>query len=208
MTVVALIDGPLPPGESGCVALMGMEEAPDSPARRHATVLADAICAQAPQTTILSIPVFRGGLSARVSDLVEALQRAAESEAQIVHCSLGLPRNDPGVDAAIRALNGRIVVASAPARGDPVWPAALPSVITVQGDARCGPGQWSALGLPTADFGACPHADNPFGIAGASVAAANMTGILSCHGPVSERAARRLLETGAAFYGREQRCGG
>lgn len=205
MTVVALIDGPLPPGESGCVSLLGMEEAPDSPARRHATVLADAICAQAPQTTILSIPVFRGGLSARVSDLVEALRQAAESDAQIVHCSLGLPRNDPWVEAAIRALDDRIVVASAPARGDPVWPAALPSVISVQGDARCGPGQWSALALPTADFGACPHADNRFGIAGASVAAANLTGILAQADLSSPEPARHMLIAGAAFHGRERR---
>lgn len=210
MIRVALIDGPLPVGQAGCEALLGRgsEAVIDSPAGRHVAAVAAAIRAGAPGAAILSIPVFMGGLSARVTDLIEALRLAADSGAGIVHCSLGLARNDARVAAAIGALSGRVVVASAPARGDPVWPAALPEVLSVQGDARCGPGQWSVLDLPTADFGACPMLGGEGGIAGASIAAAHLTGILAARGLTDGHAARALLRAEAAFHGRERRVRG
>ncbi|WP_425101826.1 subtilisin-like serine protease QhpE [Tropicibacter sp. S64] len=207
MTRIALIDGPLPPGQFGCTTLLDPENTAvvDSSAGHHASALAAAIHSAAPDAEILSIPVFKGGLSARVSDLVTALRIAADIGAEITHCSLGLGRNDPDVAAAIAALQGRIIVASAPARGDPVWPAALPAVLSVQGDARCGPGQWSVLDLPTADYGACPHPDPTHGIAGASLAAARLTGLLAGQALTTETEARHWLRSAAAWYGRERR---
>lgn len=209
MTHIALIDGPLAPGQSGCAALLDPagKAVFDSPASHHASALAEVIHARAPDVRITAIPVFHGKLTARVSDLVAALELAAESGAGIVHCSLGLARNDAGVARAIARLKGSIVIASAPARGAPVWPAALPRVFSVQGDARCGPGQWSVLNLPAVDYGACPHGGTGAGLAGASIAAAHMTGILAHHAPGTEDAARTWLSASAAFYGRERRSG-
>lgn len=209
MTRIALIDGPLAVGRSGCTALLDPsgEAVIESPAGQHAAAVAATIRAEAPEADILSIPVFHGKLSARIADLVSALELAADSDAAIVHCSLGLARDDAGVARAVAALAGRIVIASAPARGAPVWPAALPRVFSVQGDARCGAGQWSVLKLPAADYGACPRAGNGAGIAGASIAAAHMTGILAHRAPATEDAARAWLSASAAFHGRERRGG-
>lgn len=207
MTRVALIDGPLPAGLWGCVELLcaSGEAAIDSPAGRHAAAVASAIQAGTPGVEIISIPVFLGGLSARVESLVAAFGMAATSGANIVHCSLGLARNDPRVAKAVEALAGKVIVASAPARGDPIWPAALPSVLSVQGDARCGHGEWSVLDLPTADFGACPHAPNAYGAAGASIAAANLTGILAKCSDADEETARAFLRSAPKYQGREMR---
>ena len=207
MTLVALIDGPLAPGRYGCVGCLDPVGAPvfDSPAGQHASAVAATLLAEAPGAEILSIPVFRGRLTAGVPDLVAALALAAETDAAVVHCSLGLARDDPRVARAVDALSGRIVLASGPARGGPVWPAALPRVFSVQGDARCGPGEWSVLGLPTADYGACPRSEDGGRIAGASIAAAHMTGILAARGDLAEDSARILLQEAAAFRGRERR---
>lgn len=206
MTLVALIDGPLSPGLAGCVDLIDplRDAVADSPAGQHARAVARAILSRAPEAELLSIPVFKARLAAKTSDLVAALEQAAQSGAEIVHCSLGLARNDPQVAEAIAALGDRITVASAPARGDPVWPAALPGVIAVQGDARCGPGQWSRLDLPAADYGACPSSQ---GIAGASIAAAHLTGILAAQPFTTAARARTFLDAGAAHIGRERRIG-
>lgn len=203
MTRIALIDGPLVLGRHGCVAVMDPigSAVADSPAGQHARAVAGAIQSRAPGVQIVSIPVFQGKLSARASDLVTALHLAADSGAAIIHCSLGLARDVVDVAKAVAALKG-ITVASAPARGDPVWPAALPQVLSVQGDARCGPGQWSVLSLPTADYGACPTAN---GIAGASIAAASLTGILAQQHISDPAEARAFLLREAAFHGRERR---
>lgn len=207
MTRIALIDGPLLPGSSLCVALEdpwgGAVAA--SPAGRHAAAVAAVITSLAPDAEIVSIPVFQGRLAARVQDLVLALDVAVGTGAEIVHCSLGLSRNDAQVAAAIGALSGAIVIASGPARGDPVWPAALPSVLSVQGDARCTATQWSHLGLPNADYGACPRSASDPAIAGASIAAAHLTGHLAASGLSAPAPARDWLLRGAAHVGRERR---
>ncbi len=207
MTRIALIDGPLQVGEFGCTEIVDPDGLAvfQSPAGRHASAVAATIRAEAPSAEILSIPVFRGKLSARVQDLCTALDLARQSRAPIVHCSLGLARNDAAVASAVHALSGRIVVASAPARGDPVWPAALPEVFAVQGDARCAPGEWSVLDLPSADYGACPRPTGAGHIAGASIAAARMTGILAARGELSADGARAWLHAAGSFYGRERR---
>lgn len=209
MRLVALIDGPLPPAHP---ALAGREDVieganADSPAGRHAAAMAAAILATAPATRIIGLAVFVGQLTTSAAALAAALERAAASEARIVHCSLGLPRPDEAVARAVAQLvaAGRIIVASAPARGGPVWPAALPEVFSVQGDARCGPGQWSLLDLPTARYGASPRHDAKPEIAGASMAAAHLTGIIAASPWRDIADARAALDTKAAFRGRERR---
>lgn len=207
MMRVALIDGPLPADYPRCIAFRPGNVAcvVDSPAGQHAAAIAHAIGSLAPDARLISIPVFPALLSARTADLVAALRRASESEADIVHCSLGFARYDAAVAQAVAALSGRIVVASAPARGGPVWPAALETVIAVQGDARCTVDQWSNLGLPGADYGACPSLAISAEVAGASIAAAHLTGHIARKGVRSTTDARAFLDTQAAFVGRERR---
>ena len=189
MIRIALIDGPL-------------DAKPDTPATRHAAAVAATILSEAPTARIESHPVFRDRLATSAADLARALEAA---DADIVHCSLGLPRADATIAQTVAKLiaKGRILVASAPARGAPVWPAALPGVISVQGDARCGPGQWSHLALPAATFGACPR--SPRDLAGASFAAAHITGILAAKALTDPAQAAATLRAQATFTGPERR---
>lgn len=209
MRRIALIDGPLSPGHPAFGGLVDSTGGAvfDSPAGRHAAAMASAIVEGGADVSILSIPVFPGPLTTTAAGLARALTLAAEDDAGIIHCSLGLARPDAAVTDAVARLiaSGRIVVASAPARGEPVFPAALPGVISVQGDARCGAGTWSRLGLPTADYGADPRLASDRAIGGASVAAAHLTGLIAALGAISELAARAALDAGASFHGREHR---
>lgn len=209
MSLVALIDGPLPADHPSLAGRHDLTAGAtcESPAGRHAAAMARAILAGAPAARIVSIAILPGQLTASAAALARALELAGGSAARVVHCSLGLARNDAAVAAAVARLAqaGLILVASAAARGGPVFPAALPEVIAVQGDARCRPGQWSRLALPTADYGACPQSDTPSDVAGSSVAAARLTGILARLAPSTPAEARRILDTGAAFHGRERR---
>ncbi|MFW8634867.1 hypothetical protein [Cribrihabitans pelagius] len=201
--LVALIDGPLP-GARHKLHCALHPLAAESPAARHAAVMAACIRAAAPKARFISHVIFPGRMSAAAAAAAAALSAAAEGGADVVHCSFGLPGKNPALAEAVAALlaAGKQVVASAPAQGGPVYPAAFPGVHSVQGDARCGPGQWSLLNLPGARFGACPR-DAASGLAGASVAAAHFTGLLA-----RNLAAGRGAEmTGAAFQGRERRSG-
>jgi hypothetical protein len=207
--LVALVDGPLAPDHP---ALAGVERfdagGGDGPAAAHAAAMAAAILAHAPGARLLDLVVFGGALSTAAATVARALAAAAASGAPLVHCSFGMARPDPALEAAIAALvgAGRLVTAAAPARGAPVWPAACPGVIAVQGDARCGPADWSRLDLPTAAFGACPaiegHAPR-----GASVAAARIAGMVASRlaTGLSASGAVAALRAEARFVGRERR---
>ena len=195
MVAVALIDGPL--------------DGPDTPARRHARAMAAAIGANCGAAEITAYPVFGGGLSTSAAKVARALAQAAQDGPQIVLCALGLPRADAGIVAALDRLigAGAAVVAARPARGAAeIWPAAHPPVFAVQGDARCGPAQHSALG-PGRWFGACPVGAADPEVAGASAAAAHFAGLLAqalAQGAAPADLARRM-EAGAAWTGRERR---
>ena len=206
MTRIALIDGPLPedfPGLERREDLVPGARA-ESPAGAHARAMAAAIRAGAPEAAFVNLVVFPDSLVTSARALAAALTAAGAAAPRIVHCSLGLVRPDPAVSAAMDGLLKQpiAIVAAAPARGGPVWPAALPGVIAVQGDARCASGQWSLLD-PAPRFGACPSRQDQPGIAGASLAAAHFTGLLAAHwhkgAPVDTMAAQ------AAYLGREHR---
>ena len=98
---------------------------------------------------------------------------------------------------------GLILIASTPARGAPVYPAAYPGVLRVTGDARCGPGELSALGVP-ADYGACVR-DVDGSPGGASLAAAHVTGLLAAGLEVAGSDAAAVLGRAVRFRGRERR---
>ncbi|MFW8595199.1 hypothetical protein [Cribrihabitans neustonicus] len=201
--LVALIDGPLAGAQQELHCALHPLAA-GSPAARHAAVMAACIRAAAPEACFISHAIFPGRLSTTAASAAAALSAAAKGGAVIVHCSFGLTGRDPALTDAVAELMaaGKRIVASAPAQGRPVYPAAFPGVYSVQGDARCGLEEWSLLKLPGAHYGACPR-DAASGLAGASVAAAHFTGLL-----MRELAAGRGPEmAGAAFRGRERRSG-
>ncbi len=181
-TTIALIDGPLP---EGFVAL-GVQElfcdpcnsGPNSPASRHARQMANAILQNEPDAQIDNYVVFPDLLCTSIASICDALHRASRSDATLIHCSFGIARDEPQLAHAVAAIlsSGRAIVASAPARGGPVYPAAYTGVTAVQGDARCAPQDWSWLNLPHAEFGACPSGADPQ-LGGASTAAAHFTGL-------------------------------
>jgi hypothetical protein len=105
---------------------------------------------------------------------------AMEARVDLIHMSLGL-REDryvlaDAVAGAVRA--GCVVIASAPARGGATFPAAYAGVIRATGDARCAEGEISVLGSAQAHFGGCPqYAGHPKS-GGASIGAANVSGLV------------------------------
>src|ERR1700722_16393917 len=91
--------------------------------------------------------VFWGKTPASAAAVAAALDWAVAGGANLIHMSLGLAA-DRGVlaGAVLRAVSaGCVVVASAPARGGVVYPAAYRGVIRGTGDARCGTGELSCL---------------------------------------------------------------
>jgi hypothetical protein len=97
-----------------------------------------------------------------------------------------------------------ILIASTPARGAPVYPAAYPGVLRVTGDARCGPAEVSALGGVPADYGACVRdVDGTPG--GASLAAAHVTGLLAAGLAAAATDAAVVLGRAVRFRARERR---
>ena len=101
--------------------------------------------------------VFLGKAPASAAVVAAALDWAVEGGAGLIHMSLGLAADRAVLaEAVLRAVGaGCVVVASAPARGGVVYPAAYPGVIRGTGDARCGPGELSCLG--PGFFGGCPR---------------------------------------------------
>jgi len=183
------VERALPHGE--CVAALVLEAAP-------AVRLIDARIA-----TPASQPTPRV--------VAAAIDWCVAEGARIVNLSLGLA-DDRRVlrDACARAVaQGVVLVAAAPARGGPVYPAAYPGVFSVSGDARCAAGEWSRLDATVgAAWGTCP--DAPGGArGGASMAAARFTGLVAdylMHHPGADaRGLADHLATFASRRGRENR---
>jgi hypothetical protein len=208
MTRIALIDGPLPTAFPG-LEMQGYICTPHpdiarSPAAQHALSMARAIM-QAGSVQIDNYVVFPGRLATSVDVICDAIAQAADSDAQIIHCSFGLPNPSLQLAEAVTLAQsrGKRIVASAAARGARVFPAGFAGVISVQGDARCGAQDWSWLDLPHAIFGACPSGSDPQ-IGGASVAAAHFTGHLA---QALMREEANLMKSRARFQGRERKTG-
>jgi hypothetical protein len=150
-----------------------------------------------------------------------AVDWAVARRAELIHMSLGLDTDRAVLAAAVaRAVaSGCIIVASMPARGPVVYPAAYPEVIRATGDARCAPGELSCLGPWF--FGAYPRcaasgpANSGAGVqagagggarGGASVGAAWVTRkILSGPNHVTTSAVVAALTASARYIGPERK---
>jgi subtilisin family serine protease len=178
----------------------------------HGARTLQAIAALAQEARFLVAQVFGAALRTDGARVARAIDWLVEQEATVINLSLGVRQDHAPLRAACeRALaHGCLLIASTPACGEPVYPAAYPGAIRGMGDARCAPGQHSALLLPHADFGACvlpPDGDRAY--AGASLGCAHLSGhvaALLAAGVAPRRdAVWQALVQRAAFHGPERR---
>lgn len=176
----------------------------------HGSAITRIIATGVKEVSLYSARVFTDTLLTRPVQVAAALEWLLEQEVRIINMSFGLPQDRIALRRVCdRALDrGVILVASAPARGKPVYPAAYPGVIRVCGDARCGPEEISWINNGQVDFGAHARSDSA-AIAGASVAAARVTAAMAVMLATAPAAwgtelISRLGES-AAYVGREYR---
>ncbi|WP_321344627.1 hypothetical protein [Breoghania sp.] len=143
--------------------------------------MATTILRHAPKAEFINAIVFPGRLATSVTCLCDALEWIAEDPPEIVLCSFGIARSSLELEMRISALQaaGTLFVASTPARGQNIYPAAFADVLSVKGDARCRPSELAQLDRPGALYGACVTAPEAPGVQGASVAAAHVSGVLA-----------------------------
>lgn len=207
MIRIGLIDGPLPADMPGLESQQWFCQADSTAgAERHAIAMADTVRSQAgSDLQFMNAVVFPGRLVTSQKTVCDAVNWLADFTPDIVLCSFGMAQSSVDLRLGIHRLQNAdcLVVASAPARGDPVYPAAIEDVLSVQGDARCKPGELSRLDLPQAAYGACPVSASDPDIRGASTAAAHMAGLLArhWHGPKT----RNALAGAIRYRGRERR---
>ena len=142
----------------------------------HGTRIARRIAAGRADLEFVLGQVFASAGPTSARAVAAALDWCLAEGAALVHLSLGLRADRaPLAAATARAVaGGCLLVAAAPARGGPVYPAAYPGVIRATGDARCRPGELSQLGpaLFGGDLESAP------GGRGASLAAAAVSAAL------------------------------
>jgi subtilisin family serine protease len=181
-------------------------DAPAPDPRGHGSAIARIILQRAPGAALIDAQVFADRQRTTPEAVAAGLDWLRAEGAPVVNMSFGLCHDRAVLrDAVARAVaTGMILVTAAPARGGTVYPGGYPGVIRVSGDARCAPGEISALGGAPADYGACTH-DAAGRHGGASFAAAHLTGLLVPHLDEIDRDPRAWLDRLARFRGRERR---
>jgi hypothetical protein len=123
----------------------------------HGTRVEAVVRRALPDAVIRHAQVFDDRPVTTAAQVAAAVDWLSGSGARVLCLSLGLAADRSVLRDACAAAQaaGAILVAAAPARGAPCYPAALPGVIAATGDARCGFDQISALGADApAAFGA------------------------------------------------------
>ena len=182
-------------------------------ALHHGTVMAEIIMSLAPHCRFLNAQIFDQSRTTSPGALAEALRWATREGARLINLSVGLAADRLELRQACRAARdqGVILLAASPARGGPVFPAAYDGVFRISGDARCAPGEISALQNGQADFGAYPRGPGmQEGIAGgASFSVAWVTGLVAGYLQDSPSAGydqiRRHLVGISRYHGAERR---
>lgn len=204
MIRIGLIDGALPKDWPGLERQAWFCESDGTPhAGMHASAMAKTFQAHAPYVQIVNAVVFPGRLATSHIPVCATLDWFCKDPPEIVLCAFGMARSSVELGIVVARLQqaGSTIIASAPARGGLVYPAALYGVLSVQGDARCGLQELSRLDLPHAVFGACPEAAGFPEIRGASPAAAHAAGLLAACQAEAGRGAR-CLEGHVRYRGR------
>lgn len=208
MIRIALVDGALPKDWPGLERQACFCEADGTPhAGRHAEAMARSIQDHAPEADLVNAVVFPGRLATSLASVCAALDWLGQDPPDIVLCAFGMARSSVDLGLAVSRLQqaGTTLIASAPARGGLVYPAALYGVLSVQGDARCAADELSRLDLPHATFGACAEADGCPDIRGASPAAAHAAGLLAACKTTASGRVSSCLEAAVRYRGREAR---
>jgi hypothetical protein len=201
---VGLVDSAVDRALAGSIAAAKSFTDVGAHACGHGTTVARIVLHHAPAARLLCAQAFGPGGRTEAAAVAEALRWLTAERAHLVNLSLGLAHDRENLRAAVAdaLAAGLILVASTPARGVPVYPAAYPGVLRITGDARCGPGEISALGGEPADYGACVR-DLEGAHGGASLAAAHVTGLLA--GGLASADAGAILERAVRYHGRERR---
>lgn len=175
----------------------------------HGSAVLQVIAENAPNVDFVLAQVFRDRLTATPSQIAAAIEWLVEQKVDLITLSLGL-RNDREILrlACQEALGkGVLILASTPAKGDPVYPAAYPGVFRMTGDARCQKNEISCLKTQYADFGGYVKAQN--GVVGASAGCAYMAGhiarYLSEGGDPGYEQIDEWLTSTACYFGAEVR---
>jgi hypothetical protein len=111
----------------------------------HGTALAGILRAKAPQVELYAVKIFAERLAASLAVLEAALRWALEQQMHLINLSLGTanPDHRERMHAVVAEANrlGTLLVAASPPGHEAMLPAALPGVIGVAGDDRCGWGE-------------------------------------------------------------------
>jgi hypothetical protein len=156
----------------------------------HGTLTARMILEHAGAARLLCAQVFDERAVTTPAAVAVGLRWLVEQGARVVNLSLGLTEDRAVLrTACAEAIAAGVwLVASVPALGARVFPACYPGVVRVTGDARCRHLELAALDGERVDFGACPWPSGSpprapreagAGIAGASMAAARVSGALA-----------------------------
>lgn len=174
----------------------------------HGSSLLDVIAARTRRTDFAIAQVFSERLTTTAMQLAAAIDWLCRQDVSVINLSVGL-RGDRDVlrQACAAALEqGIVLCASAPARGEPVFPAAYPGVLRMTGDARCATEQFSRLGGRFADYGGHVMSADP-NVAGASAGCAHMSGHVARYleNGGQRDSLRAWLDAQANFHGAERR---
>jgi hypothetical protein len=173
----------------------------------HGSQVAELILAASPTARLRCAQAFTARRPVAANVVAAGVRWCVDQGARVINLSLGLRDDRPSLCAACaEAVDaGVLLVASAPARGCPVFPAAYPGVLAVSGDARCAAGAWSLIDCQGL-VGAPPM--GPKGPGGASFAAARISGLAATFFDTFPRATagdyRAYLQAGATFHKRER----
>lgn len=208
MIRVALVDGALPEDWPG---LERQQRFCDADGERfavdHAIAMARTIQHYSGPVSLVNAVVFQGRLATSVGTVCDALDWLAEDPPDLILCAFGMNQTTAELAVAVSRLqrDGTVFVASAPSRGEAVYPAGLFGVMSVQGDTRCRPGELSRLDLPHAKYGASPKAIGDEALRGASPAAAHLSGLLAAEMPEARGPISARLENHVRYRGRERK---
>jgi len=187
------------------VTLLPVSEDPTG----HGSAITELLATSGQSVDMLLAQVFTRPGATTAAAVGAAITWSVARGARLIHLSLGLRADRPVLSSAVaNAVNsGCILVASTPARGGPVYPAAYTGVISATGDARCAPGEWAVLddGSFAGHLGDL-HGRTLAAVRGASIGAAWISrAILGLPCETSASLAIAALVARATYRGRERR---